>query len=254
MAKPNFSGAELVERVDFTPDLCMMRFRPETQFPFRPGQYATLAVEDGDKMIQRPYSIVSSPYEPFLEFYVELVPNGLLTPRLWQLKVGDSLWVRNKIVGAFTLDDKSGMTRHLMAATVTGVAPSISMARTQKVDRKNGKAAPHRLAVILGGSRSWEWGVYHEELKRFEKEALLHYIPTVSRPWEDPDWKGESGRVEDIVRKYSDLLEFNHTNAVGYACGHPQMIEKVNAILTRARFPKERIHEEKFFSVKAPAS
>ncbi len=251
-AKPNFSRAELIERIDFSEDLCLMRFRPEIPFTFRPGQYATLALEDGDKLIQRPYSIVSSPYEPILEFYLELVPHGELTPRLWKLKVGDTVLVRNKIVGAFTLDEKSGMTRHLMGATVTGVAPYISMARTQRMDMQNGKTSPHQFAVILGASRSWELGVYHDELTQLSRDGWLIYVPTVSRPWEDAAWKGEAGRVEDILRKYSDQLGFDYTNAVAYSCGHPQMIENAKGILARARFPKERIREEKFFVLKEP--
>jgi ferredoxin--NADP+ reductase len=241
---------ELIERIDFTPDLCLMRFKTEAPLTYRPGQYATLAMEDGEKLIQRPYSIVSSPHEPFLEFYIELVPNGELTPHIWELKVGDKAWVRNKIVGAFTLDEKSGLTRHLMAATVTGVAPYISMLRAHRKDAFSGKTPPHQYVVILGGSRSWEWGVYHDELSNFERDGWLQYIPTVSRPWEDTQWKGETGRVEDVIRKYSDQLEFNHTNAVAYACGHPQMIENVRAILERARFPKEHIRDEKFFTIK----
>lgn len=252
MSKANFSQLELIERIDFSEDLCLMRFRPETQLSFRPGQYATLAFEDSNKLIQRAYSIASSPYEPFLEFYLELVPHGELTPILWGLKQGDKLLVRNKIVGAFTLDEKSGMTRHLMAATVTGVAPYISMIRTLRTDMQQGKPNPHQFAVILGSSRSRELGVYHQELSERSKEEWVKYLPTVSRPWEDLGWKGEVGRVEDVVRKYSDQLEFNHTNAVAYACGHPQMIENVRGILSRARFPKERIKEEKFFVLKEP--
>lgn len=252
MSKPNFSRAELIERIDFSDDLCLMRFRPEASLSFRPGQYATLGLEDGDKLIQRAYSIASSPYEPFLEFFVELVAQGELTPRLWDLKVSDTVLVRNKIVGAFTLDEKSGMNRHLMAATVTGVAPYISMARTQRMDIQKGKTSPHRFAVILGASRSWELGVYNDELMQFSREDWLAYVPTVSRPWEDAAWKGETGRVEDVLRKYSDQLHFDHTNAVAYSCGHPQMIENARGILTRAGFPKERIREEKFFVLKEP--
>lgn len=252
MAKANFSQAELIERIDFSEDLCLMKFRPEGPLNFRPGQYATLGLEDGDKLIQRAYSIASSPYEPFLEFYVELVPHGDLTPRLWDMKVSDKVLVRNKIVGAFTLDEKSGMTRHLMAATVTGVAPYISMARTQRIDMQKGEVSPHQYAIIVGASRSWELGVYHDELTRLSREGWLSYVPTVSRPWEDAAWKGEVGRVEDVLRKYSDQLGFDHANAVGYACGHPQMIDNARGILARARFPKERIREEKFFVLKEP--
>ena len=250
MQKSRFYQAELIERVDFSEDLALFKFHPDGTFSFVPGQYATIAVEDGEKLIQRPYSIVSSPYEPFLEFFVELVPEGALTPRLWDLKVGDVVLIRNRIVGRFILDDKSGMNRHLLMGTVTGAAPYISMARTQQIDLERGKSSPHQLAIITGASRSWELGVYEDELTEMARHDWLHFILTVSRPWEDTDWQGETGRAEDVLRKYGDRLGFDHTNAVGYACGHPQMIENAKDILARARFPKEQIKEEKFFVIK----
>jgi ferredoxin--NADP+ reductase len=249
MPESNFHLAKLVERVNFTDDLGMFRFQPEREFTFKAGQYATLAIEDGGRLIQRPYSIVSSPYESFLEFFVELVPQGELTPRLWELKTGDYVLVRNRIVGAFTRDDKAGMKRHIMAATVTGIAPYVSMIRTQALDLDRGNAQEHIFAVVQGASRSWEFGIYKEELEEIARRGWVHYLPTVSRPWEDAAWKGESGRVEDVFRKYADNLGFDHATSVGYACGHPQMIENVKGILQRARFPKTQIKEEKYFTL-----
>jgi ferredoxin--NADP+ reductase len=250
MSKANFSRAEITERVDFSDDLWLIKVKPESEFTFKPGQYATLAVEAGEKLIQRPYSVVSSPHEPFLEFFFELVPHGELTPRLYELKVGDHLLVRNRIVGAFVLHDKTGMKNHLMGGTVTGTVPYISMARAQAEEIKKGRTDVHQMAILMGASRSWEMGVYKDELTRIAQDGWLQFIPTVSRPWEDPDWKGEVGRVEDIIRKYGDQLGFTATNSVGYACGHPQMIENVKGILARAGFPKENIREEKFFTIK----
>src|SRR6266852_3970414 len=139
MPRLNFDRARLIERIDFSEDLALFRFRPDSAVSFQPGQYATLALEDGDRLIQRPYSIVSSPYEPFLEFFFELVPAGALTPRLWDLRVDDEVLIRNRIVGRFTLDETSGMKCHAMAATVTGVAPYLSMARTARMDLQLGK-------------------------------------------------------------------------------------------------------------------
>ena len=69
------------------------------------------------------------------------------------------------------------------------------------------------------------------------QEEWFTFVPTVSRPWEDPDWQGESGRAEDVIRKYGDQLGFDHTNAVVYACGHPQMIENAKAIWGARTFP-----------------
>jgi ferredoxin--NADP+ reductase len=249
VTKANFYRAELIERIDFTEDLVLFRFRPEEGVSFRPGQYATIAVEEEGEFRQRPYSIVSSPYEPFLEFFVELVPHGEVTPTLWKLRVGDVVSVRNRIAGHFTLEEEIGITRHIMVATVSGVAPFLSMIRTQRIEMQRGKLSPHRFILLHGASRSWEFGTYKDELIGIACDGWLTYIPVVSRPWEDVEWKGETGRVEDVVRKYADQLGFDHTNAIAYACGHPQMIENVKGILARARFPKERIRDERFFTI-----
>jgi ferredoxin--NADP+ reductase len=76
------------------------------------------------------------------------------------------------------------------------------------------------------------------------KYEWLRYIPTVSRPWEDPSWKGEVGRVEDVLRKYLDTLGLEPSNTTAYLCGHPQMIENSKGILQRRGFPKESLREE----------
>src|SRR3954464_770634 len=111
MDRNNYSRAELVERVDFSPDLMMAKFKMADSIAFEPGQYATIAVEDGNRLIQRPYSIVSSPREPFLEFYLELVPGGALTPRLWELKAGDTVLIRRRMAGKLTLCEQFGDVR-----------------------------------------------------------------------------------------------------------------------------------------------
>lgn len=255
MNTDRYHSATLVERIDFTDDLARFRFRPEEALPFTPGQYATLGLEGaGGKLIQRAYSIASAPYEPELEFFIELVEHGALTPLLWALKPGDRVWVRKKIVGQFVLvDADSGRKHHVMAATVTGAAPFVSMARAQRRALGEGALAePHHFLLIHGASRSEELGVYLDELRALAGEDWLTYVPTVSRPWEDPTWTGETGRVEDVLRKHMDRLGLGAQNAVGYACGHPQMIENAKGILARCRFAKEQVLEEKYFTEKSP--
>ncbi|MCS7214324.1 MAG: ferredoxin--NADP reductase [Candidatus Calescibacterium sp.] len=245
-----FPQAELIERIDFSEDLGMFKFRPiDMQKPnFIPGQYATIGLEGDDgKIIWRPYSIVSSPYEDFIEFYIELVPNGKLTPRIWKLKVGDKVWIRPRIVGKFNLVQE--VKKHIFAATVTGAAPFISMIRTQIYDLEAGRLKePHRFLFIHGASRSKELGIYRNELTEISKKFdWLIYIPTVSRPWEDPEWTGETGRVEDVIRKYSDMYLFSYKDSVVYACGNPDMIQNVKGVMKRAKFPEDKIEEEKYY-------
>ena len=161
--------------------------------------------------------------------------------------MGSTILVRPRIVGQFTLD--TAVTHHLMLATVTGVAPFVSILRTQQIDLERGATSNHRFVVIHGASQSVDFGPYRSELEELSRAGWLTYIPTVSRPWAEPSWEGETGRIEDIMRKHTDQLGFDHSNSVAYACGHPQMVANVKEILARARFRKDQIKEEKYFSL-----
>jgi ferredoxin--NADP+ reductase len=251
-----FHRARITKRVDIAPELWMIRVEPNGDFKFAPGQYATLGLDGPDKRRERPYSIVSSPSEGELEFFFELVPPGDLTPLLYKLQVGDEVLMRKVPKGRFMLDTGSGRTNHLLACTVTGVAPFVSYVRTLYRDWKEGRfAGEHKLFLLNGASRSWEFG-YLEELQKFAREApWFQYVPTVSRPWDDKEWTGETGRVDDILRKYTDMWGLG-ANAVAYLCGHPAMVEGSKGILKRIGFTKEGLKEEIYWvpSRETPAS
>jgi ferredoxin--NADP+ reductase len=239
-----FHRVKITKRVDFAPELWVVRVQADGEFKFAPGQYATLGVEGPDKRVERPYSIVSSPYESELEFFFELVPAGDLTPLLYKLQVGDELLMRKVPKGRFTLDTTRGRTNHLLVSTVTGAAPFVSYVRTLYRDWKAGKfAGEHKLFLLNGASYSWEFG-YLEELQKFAQEVpWLKYVPTISRPWDNKEWTGETGRVDDILRKYTDMWGLGG-NAVAYLCGHPAMVEGSKGILKRIGFNKEELKEE----------
>lgn len=245
-AQANHCPAELIERTDVSANLAILRFRVAEQPCFTAGQFATIGIVVDDEVVERPYSIVSSPHEPFLEFFIELVPGGSVTPKLWELRPGSTILVRRRIVGQLTLD--TGVTHHLMVATVTGVAPFVSILRTQQIDRGRERTSNHRFVVIHGASHSADFGPYRSELEELSRAGWLTYIPTVSRPWTEPCWTGETGRIEDVLRKHADQLGFDYRNSVAYACGHPQMVANVKAILARARFGSDQIKQEKYFT------
>jgi ferredoxin--NADP+ reductase len=250
MNEDRFARLRFVERVDFTHDLALFRFRADAPQAFTPGQYATLGMEpdeEGGRPLLRPYSVVSAPGTDTLEFFVERVDDGDLTPRLWALGAGDAVWMRRKIVGRFVLDER--YRHHVMAATVTGVGPYVSIARAQRAALAAGTLeAPHRLLILHGGSRSDELGAYREELAALDAATdWLTYVPTVSRPWADPAWEGEVGRVGDVLRKHADAHGFAPSAAAVYACGHPGMIDNVLSMARRAGFDDDAVHEEKYF-------
>ncbi len=254
MDTSRYCRIQLVDRIDFADDLAVFYFEAAEDLDFTPGQYATIGVEDEStgRPLLRPYSVASAPHEDRFELFVELVEDGALTPRLWDLSTGASLWMRKKIAGRFVLDDRR--TTHVMACTVTGIAPYVSILRDQIRALDRGTLEnPHDLIIIHGASRSWELGTYLDELRSAaERHDWLTYVPTISRPWEDPDWTGEVGRVEDVLRKHTDRAEVAPSEAVAYACGHPQMIEKSMGIWKRAQFEDDFIQEEKYFIERTP--
>jgi ferredoxin--NADP+ reductase len=241
-----FYRARVTQRIDYAPDLWMVRIDPGGEFKFAPGQYATLGVDGPEKRSERPYSIVSSPYEREIEFFFELVPNGELTPKLYSLQLGDELLMRKTSKGRFTLETSApGRTHHFLVSTVTGVAPFVSYARTFSKDWQDGKfPSGHKVFLLNGASRSWEFGYHEELLKISQAMPWLTYVPTVSRPWEDEQWTGEKGRVDDLLRKYADQWGIRADNSVAYLCGHPEMIEHGKGVLKRIGFEKEFLKEE----------
>ena len=100
-AEEKFYQARIVERQDLSEDLWTIRVDPGGEFHFRAGQYATLGLVTPEKHIERPYSIVSAPFEPYLEFFLERVPQGALTPMLFKCQVGDRLTIRKAAKGRF---------------------------------------------------------------------------------------------------------------------------------------------------------
>jgi ferredoxin--NADP+ reductase len=243
-----FYSARILERRDLSGDLWVIRVDPGGEFPYRAGQYATLGVVTPEKRYERAYSIVSAPHEKLLEFFIELVPHGQVTPLFHELQVGDQISLRKVAKGNFTLDLSGERTNHLLIGTVTGVSPFVGYVRSLHHDWKEEEIpGAHKLFILEGASRSWELG-YSDELEKAAREVpWLTYVPTVSRPWEDKAWNGETGRVDDLLRKYTDKWNLAPENTKVYLCGHPGMIENANGIVKRHGWQENSIKKEAFF-------
>ena len=249
-----YYSARILDRRDVSADLRILRIDPGGSLEYRAGQYATLGIERDGVRTERAYSMASSPYEEALEFFVELVPHGGLTPSLFELKTGDPLLCRKIAKGRFMLDLRSGRTNHLLISTVTGIAPFVSYVRTIYRDWKSGASSMpggHKFFCLQGASHPFEFG-YREELERYASEVpWVKYVPTVSRPWDHAQWAGETGRVDDLLRKYAEAWKLRPEETTAYLCGHPYMIENSRGILHRAGWKKDAILEEAYFQVVA---
>jgi ferredoxin/flavodoxin---NADP+ reductase len=200
------------------------------------------ATADPDRMIRRAYSIASeSRADEYLEFYLTVVMSGELTPRLFNLAIKDRLYVGPKAVGVFTLDKAPG--KHiLMIGTGTGLAPYMSMLRSELVC--NGS---RKFVVVHGARFSWDLG-YRTELTGLARHCRnFCYVPVITRPQEDVTWRGRSGYLQNLIAsgaiEQETGLALTPENFDIFLCGNPGMIETVIAWAEARGFVRDRGHE-----------
>ena len=272
MPKLKELNAVITRKIEIAPGLVIFRVVPERwSLPeFVPGQFAVLGLPESTPrcvsseaeanpvaegtMIQRAYSIASSPLAPgHLDLYIILVPEGALTPRLFHLDMGARLWLSPKITGKFTMQEIPTDANLVLASTGTGIAPYISMVRTYLT-----ADTARKVAIIHGVRHSWELG-YSPELDAMQRmNRNFSYIQTVSRPqMELTEWKGHSGYVQHIWEKgiLDDAWGFHPTPADTHIlmCGNPGMIEDMETIIKAEGFEEHtsrsagQYHVEKYW-------
>ncbi len=274
--------AHLEKKVDLADGLAIFRIVFDQDFLFTPGQYATIWLTHKSKTTPRPYSIASSPSEKrALEFYINLVEEGNLTPSLWDPEVVQALTQRDLDTRLFITGPKGHFLLNpqdprdlVLIASGTGLAPFISMVRKLNEEYLASPEAfqPRRVYVVHGVSYSDNLG-YREELERLAGETLkepsrklgLIYLPTISRPQMDPAWTGLKGRAETLfedspprdsqptdldatVKTMFRAMLRPETHAV-YVCGHPGTIDNTLQILSARGFkPSADVKFEKYYT------
>src|SRR3954451_1680299 len=246
-------NATLVKRVDDTEDLASFWIRFDNEpTPFEAGQYMTIGVRTEGKILQRPYSVASSPRQAAdgYEMYVRLVPVFRFTTALWRLPVGHRMRMIGP-KGKFMLLPEDERT-HLLISTGTGIAPFISMMRTAQID-----GSPRRVVMLNGVSYEHDLG-YRPLLEDWQAsgEYPVTYIPTVSRP-NDPanaGWKGRTGRAEANITSVCDELGLTAANTIAYICGNPEMIVTAESLLLERGFAEEQVKTELYWPKARPVA
>lgn len=246
-------NSTVVGKILLTPDLMILRVRTDEPRPkFEAGQFTQIGLlakeprspnslsisEDlpPDKMIKRPYSIASANHETQnFEFYISQVKSGQLTPRLFNLSLGSRMWVDNRILGLFKLNETPEGCDIVMIATGTGLAPYISFLRSHILERQNRK-----LAVIHGASYPWDLGYYSELTFLKYTFKNFYYFPTLVHA--DKDWNGLRGYIEEhlqnqLLEKEAGI-ELNPNKTHFYLCGNPKMVQSVSEILKKYNYTR----------------
>ena len=203
---------------------------------FRAGQFVRLALDIGGERIARPFSFVNAPEDPVMEFYGVIVPEGPLSPRLAGLKAGERLYIADNPSGFLVLDEVPPAEDLWMLATGTGIAPFLSILRTEAPWRK------YRRVILVHAARHARELVYEDLIQEISRgrSGKFHAIKFVSREKTAGTLEGripealEDGRLEraggPIAPERSQFM----------LCGNPQMLKDVTAALGERGFRKHR--------------
>jgi CDP-4-dehydro-6-deoxyglucose reductase len=226
--------AKLVESLEIAPEVRHFVFEvPEVEkFQFVPGQFVSITEVINEKKITRAYSLASVPSEANrFELCLNLVHEGLLSPRLFALKPGDTIEFRQPL-GMFVL--RNPPRDSILIATGTGIAPFRSILKAQL-------SQTSQSFTLLFGVRYESHLMYRAEFE----ELALHYphfrfMPTLSRP--DESWTGRSGHVQ---KHLAEAIGARRDVDV-FLCGLKLMVDDVRNILKDMGFDRTQILFEKY--------
>ena len=227
---------------DLTPEIKSIGLSilsPQEGITFKAGQYVQFEVPrykltSGPEY--RAYSISSDAEEHHsLELVITKVAQGAVTTYVHDyLKEGEELRLTGPY-GNFYL--KNSDRDILFIATGSGMAPIKSMlhqAEHLKI-REN--------IQFFFGARTRKDLYYQEELEAWLKTIPnFSYVPTLSQPAAEDQWKGEKGRVTHLIEKYVP----EGVSIDVYICGSPAMVDSCVEILKKKRIPEDRIFFDKF--------
>ncbi|MDB5983290.1 MAG: oxidoreductase FAD/NAD(P)-binding:oxidoreductase FAD-binding region [Pseudomonas sp.] len=229
-----FTRQTLLDVTPLTPNLFTLRTTRDPGFRFRAGQFARLGVTKADgSVVWRAYSMVSSPYDEFLEFFSIVVPDGEFTSELSRLREGDSLLIDRQAFGYLTLDRFVDGRDLWLLSTGTGVAPFLSILQDFEVWEKF-----ERIILVYSVREARELAYQELIAGLSERDYLAEYadkllfLPTVTREHHPGAMAGritqliENGELEKAAG-----VALTPENSRVMLCGNPQMIDDTRQML-----------------------
>jgi ferredoxin-NADP reductase len=208
------------------PRAVLLRLEVADRMPHLPGQHYVirLRAEDG-YTAARSYSLASAPHEPTIEFYVEELADGEVSPYLADaVEVGDQLELRGPIGGWFVWD---GQNPAVGIGGGTGVVPLISMLRHAR------HLGTERLLHLAVSSRTLAELPYADELTAARAAIALSRERSVSgRP---------AGRLTA-----AEVAPFVDPASTYFICGSAGFAESASELLTSLGVAPGAIRVERF--------
>ena len=188
---------------------------------------------DLDGYVFRAYSVASSPYDEFIEFFSVVIPEGEFTSKVNHIQVGDSLLLNTMPFGYLTLARyQLPLPNDLwLLATGTGLAPFLSILKTIEVWQQ------YQRIILVYSARTSQELAYQAEIGSIksiygDNGAAFVFLPIVTR---EADYAGEKARVPNLILsgKLTQLVgqKLDKERSHVMLCGNPQMVEDTKEAL-----------------------
>ena len=210
--------------------------------PFYAGQFISLLFVIDGKVLCRPYSISSAPFEARKENgFVEITVrrsggDGLICDYINEsLKVGDTL-LGNMGLGQFYYEPLRDAHHILALAGGVGITPFASMAKEIANGTMNAEL------TILYGSVNSNDVILKDELEALNSDRV-HVVHVLSG--DEPDWQGERGFLTaELIKKYSK------GDTSYFICGPQVMYKFLREEIKKLDVPARRVRFEVFGQAK----
>ncbi len=209
------------------------------EIEFKAGQFIQMEIPEydlTDEPVYRAYSIASAPsMKNSIKLQIKYVPDGISTTYVNRhMKVKDKVIV-NGPYGDFCL--RNNNRELIFMATGSGMAPIYSILLDMAEKGVNKKT------TFFFGCKEKRDLFLTEEMKDLERKMTgFKFVPSLSRPREEDNWQGETGRLNTVIKKYlSDTSEVE-----AYLCAGTSVIESYKNALKEMGIPENRIFYDDF--------
>lgn len=226
----------LLDVQSLTPSLFTLRTTRDPGFRFTAGQFVRLGVTKADgSTVWRAYSVVSAPFDEYLDFFSIVVPCGEFTSELSRLRVGDTLMVERQATGYLTLNRFVDGRDLWLLGTGTGVAPFLSILQDFEAWEKF-----ERIILVYSARKAKELA-YQALIKELgEREYLaeyahkLTYLPIVTREQHPGALNGRiTTLIENGELERAAGVELSPEHSRVLICGNPQMVDDTRQLLKK---------------------
>jgi NAD(P)H-flavin reductase/hemoglobin-like flavoprotein len=234
--QPAWWDAEITEVSRVSREIAVVRIRPHSPLPYRPGQSVAVTIPQAPR-VWRYFTPANAPREDSgIEFHVGVVPGGLVSgPFVSKARPGDTIRLGAPVGTALTIDPWADSDL-LMVAGGTGIAPFMALLEEIEQGWREGRTS--RRVHLVHGAR-YPWSLYAgARLAAYAQSPWFTYTEVVS---DDPTYPGTRGLAGDAAAATPMPGPYD-----ALVCGSPLMVSHTTAALTRGPRPPRSISFEEF--------